>query len=106
NHETAVIPIHDLVLVAQCLEIQRLVTPQSNSPKNKKSKPSLFFDNVPDLDSFRILLKWLYTNDEDELYETLRDSFQLLFGFAMNCKYWGIIDFRVTGLIRTLLEDF
>ena len=106
NHETAIIPIHDLVLVAQCLDIQHIVTLRSNSPKGKKSKPSLFVENVPDLDSFRILLKWLYTNNEDELYETLGDSFQLLFRFAMNCKFWGIIDFRVTGVIRTLLEDF
>lgn len=106
NHESTVLPIHDLVLIAQCFEVQDLVTLRSNSPGNTKSKPSLFVENVPDLDSFRILLKWLYTNNEDELYEILRDSFHLLLGFAMNCKFWGIVDFRVTGVIRKLLEDF
>jgi hypothetical protein len=102
--ETAVIPIHDLVLVAQCMELRRRVT--SASPKHQKFQHSLFVENVPDLNSFGILLKWLYTNDEHKLYELLKESsLELILGFAMNCNFWGIIDGRVIAVVRTLLQD-
>jgi len=107
RNETAVMPIHDLVLVAQCLNIRQIITLQT--PKTRTAKPSLLVSNVPDLDSFGILLKWLYTNDEDELYEIITtsqlDKRELICGFALNCQFWGIVDSRVRAVIRALLED-
>ena len=107
RNETAVMPVHDLVIVTQCLNIRQIITLQT--PKTRKAKPSLHVSNVPDLDSFGILLKWLYTNDEDELYEILStsqlDRRDLLCGFALNCRFWGIVDSRVCAVIRALLED-
>ena len=108
QNDTAVMPIHDLVLVAQCHNIRQVITNQT--PKKRGAKPSLHVANVPDLDSFGILLKWLYTNDEDELYEILStsqlDQRELLCGFALNCRFWGIVDARVTAVIRALLDTF
>ena len=108
RNEIAVMPVHDLVLVSQCLNIRQIITRQTT--KTRKAKPALLVSSVPDLDSFGILLKWLYTNDEDELYEIISTSQiekrELLCGFALNCRFWGIVDSRVTGVIRALLEDF
>jgi hypothetical protein len=107
--ETARLPVHDLVLIAQCLNIGHLATLLPNSPKKRKERQSLYVGNVPDLNSFGILLKWLYTNDEDELYEILRASCfgnnNLLVGFAMNCRFWGITDMRVAAVVRALLHN-
>ena len=107
RNETAVMPVHDLVLVVQCLNLQQILTLQTL--KTRTAKPSLLISNVPDLDSFGILLKWLYTNDEDELYEILStsqlDKRELICGFALNCRFWGIVDSRVSAVIRALLDD-
>ena len=107
QNETAVMPVHDLVIVTQCFNIGQIITFQT--AKTRKEKPSLYVSNVPDLDSFGVLLKWLYTNDEDELYEILStsqlDQRELLCGFALNCRFWGIVDSRVCAVIRALLED-
>jgi hypothetical protein len=108
NSAIGVLPIHDLVLVAQCLTIRQIIT--SSSPKpSKKAKRALYVENVPDLNSFGILLRWLYSNDEDELYEILQRSRlednNILMGFALNCRFWGVIDFRLIAVIRTLLEE-
>jgi hypothetical protein len=109
NGMTAEIPIHDLVLVAQCLETRRLVKLQSNRRKQENVKPVLFVENVPHLESFGILLRWLYSNNEDELYEGLRRSRDngddIVLGFAQNCRFWGMIDARVLGVVRTIVED-
>lgn len=108
--ETASVPIHDLVLVAQCLEVWRLVTLVPAPPKSEgvDCKPGLFVENVPHLDAFAVLLRWLYTHDEDELYDTLEglqlNREELLLGFAQNCQFWGVIDTRVQGVVRTILE--
>lgn len=109
--ESASMPIHDLVLVAQCLEIWRLVTlvPSAPKPDGTEGKPGLFVENVPHLEAFGVLLRWLYTNDEDELYETLEkpqmlNRDELLLGFAQNCQFWGVIDTRVLGVVRAILE--
>ena len=107
RNETAVMPVHDLVLVAQCLNIRQVITVQTL--KTRTAKPSLLVTKVPDLDSFGILLTWLYTNDENELYEILStsqfDIRELICGFALNCRFWGIVDSRVSAVIRALLED-
>jgi hypothetical protein len=107
RNETAVMPVHDLVLVVQCLNLRQIITLQTL--KTRTAKPSLMVSNVPDLDSFGILLKWLYTNDEDELYQILStsqlDKRELICGFALNCRFWGIVDSRVSAVIRALLHD-
>jgi hypothetical protein len=109
NSETARLPVHDLVLVAQCMNISRLATLLPNGQKKKKEKDALHVEGVPDLNSFGILLKWLYTNNEDELYEILKTSClgnsDLVVGFAMNCRFWGIVDTRVAAVVRALLQD-
>ena len=56
-NEPAVIPIHDVVLVAQCLNLRQIITHQT--PISGNRKPSWLVENVPDLDSVGILLKWL-----------------------------------------------
>ena len=107
--ETARLPIHDLVLIGQCTNIGHVTILLQYDQKKKKERDSLYVGNVPDLNSFGILLKWLYTNDEDELYEMLKSSCLgnnvLLIGFAMNCRFWGIADMRVTAVVRALLQN-
>lgn len=106
NQETLVMPAHDLVLVAQCLAIRNVSSFAQIIPG--MAKPALVIHNVPHLQSFNILFRWLYSNDQDELYESLAASrangSAMIFGFAQNCKFWGAIDPRITGVIRALLE--
>jgi hypothetical protein len=106
NQETSVMPAHDLVLVAQCLAIRNVSNFQQIIPG--VAKPALVIHNVPHLPSFGILFRWFYSNDQDELYEALAGSMvngpEMVFGFAQNCKFWGAVDPRITGVIRALLE--
>jgi len=106
NQETAMMPAHDLVLVAQCLAIRNVASFQQIIPG--MAKPALVIQNVPHLQSFGLLFRWLYTNDQDELYESLAASRvngpETIFGFAQNCKFWGALDPRILGVLRGLLE--
>jgi hypothetical protein len=106
--QSLVIPVHDIVLVAQCLRISTLVTLETNHRKKGNVKPVFMVKDVPHLDSFWILLKWLYSNDEDELYDSLEkrcfDGDEMLFGFVQNCRFWGVIDLRVFAVLRAFVE--
>jgi hypothetical protein len=115
NGQVTTVPIHDLVFVAQCLEIRNRVALQPQTyntgilgDTGQGMKPVLNVVGVPHFESFGVLLRWLYENDEDGLYETLDasrgngDGFVL--GFAQNCRFWGVIDARVTGVVRALFD--
>jgi hypothetical protein len=106
QHTFLDIPVHDIVLVAQCLRINELLTLQPNHRKMGNVKPLFVVNDVPQLDSFWVLLQWLYSNDEDELYETLEISgHENLCGFMENCRFWGVIDVRVAAVVRELVES-
>jgi hypothetical protein len=101
------IPIHDLVLVSQCLEIRNRAILQP--AYNGGGKPILYVTGVPHVESFMMLLRWFYENDEDGLYESLASSRRLgddsiVFGFAQNCKFWGVIDPRVFGVVKAVFD--
>lgn len=106
NQETSIMAAHDLVLLAQCLAIRNVASFQQIIPG--MAKPALVIQNVPHLQSFSVLFRWLYTNDQDELYESLAASRvngpEMIFGFAQNCKFWGALDPRIVGVLRALLE--
>jgi hypothetical protein len=106
--QSLVIPVHDIVLVVQCLRISTLVTLETNHRKKGDVKPVFMVNDVPHLDSFWILLKWLYSNDEDELYDSLErlclDGDEMLFGFVQNCRFWGVVDLRVFAVSRAFVE--
>ena len=109
NRQPFFLPVHDIVLVTQCLRVHKLARLQTNHRKLLKVKPVLHVEGVPHIDSFWILLKWLYSNDEDELYEALEQSClegnEMLFGFVENCRFWGVIDSRVFGVVKALVEE-
>jgi hypothetical protein len=101
------IPIHDLVLVSQCLEIRNRAVLEPSY--DGSGKPILYATGVPNLESFMVLLRWFYENDEDGLYESLASSRRqgddsIVFGFAQNCKFWGVIDPRVFGVVKAVFD--
>jgi len=107
NLQTLTMPAHDLVLTTQCLAIRNVASFQTTVPG--MTKPALVIQNVPHLPSFGVLFRWLYANDQDELYEALAGAragggLETVFGFAQNCQFWGAIDPRITGVVRALLE--
>ena len=101
NGQNGTFPIHDLVLVAQCLRLPVI--------EQTAVCQVISVENVPDVDSFGILLRWLYAHDERELYEMLRQAVGIggskLLAFAQNCKFWGIVDERVVRVVRSILEE-
>jgi hypothetical protein len=66
-------------------------------------RKTFLVEGIPHMESFGTLLRWLYTNDEDELFETLKQMEEgALYGFAMNCRFWGVIDVRIRGVMHAL----
>ena len=66
---------------------------------------AVIIEGLPHLESFGTLLRWLYTNDEEEVYQALAGMEDGgLYGFAMNCRFWGVVDVRIRGVMRALLS--
>jgi len=102
--EKASMPIHDIVMITQCFEFLRIVGTERRRRNQRKRRPSLYVEGVPDLNSFGVLLKWLYTNDEEELFRMLSEArpWDLIYGFAQNCKFWGVVDERISKVIQAV----
>jgi len=98
-------PVHDVVLLAQCAKLPFVAIPQNQ----KGSKPTLVIPNLPHLSSFSHLLRWLYTNDEHDLYNDLAEATEeegseFLRGFAENVSFLGIVSSELIGVVRAVLE--
>jgi hypothetical protein len=106
THVTQIVPVHDLVLVAQCLELRRVIKPlpaNETTVSGEGVRKAFLVEGIPHMDSFGTLLRWLYTNDEEELFEALKPMEEgALYGFAMNCRFWGVIDARIRGVMQAL----
>lgn len=101
TYESEEVPVHDLVLISQCLRIRLVAQLEAH---HKDGKPVLIINEVPHGSSFGILLEWLYSNDEQALKTMLeRAGIENLLGFAWNCRFLGIINPRVVEVVRTVL---
>ena len=105
THGTQVVPAHNLVLDAQCLNWRHVIkSPDPTATREIMSK-AVIIEGLPHLESFGTLLRWLYTNDEEEVYQALAGMEDGgLYGFAMNCRFWGVVDVRIRGVMRALLS--
>ena len=123
--DTIPIAIHDIIFKAQCLNFrqvaihQALRNPLRSNPRRQnrrrnqrrfrqntpKAKPSLLVKDIPDIQSFLELLKWLKSNNVRELYERLRRNEGILLGFAQNCRFWGVIDPKVIAVFKMVVEE-
>ncbi len=105
NYDFVSVPVHDIVLAVHCLNIRKLVTIRV-SRKVVNAKPMLLVENVPHIASFLVLLRWLYTNDENELVAALRiGGDEMLLGFAQNWRFWGVISSEVIEVLKKLMES-
>jgi len=105
THGMQVVPVHNLVLDAQCLQWRHVIKPAVATSSEQKTKGAVVIEGLPHLESFGVLLRWLYTNDEDELYQELAGMEEGgLYGFAMNCRFWGVVDIRIRGVVLALLR--
>lgn len=104
NYGFVGVPVHDIVLAAHCLNFWKLVTIRVS--RNVVNAVPVLVENVPHIRSFLVLLRWLYTNDEDELVAALRiGGYKMLLGFAQNCRFWGVISSEVIEIVKKLMES-
>ena len=94
--QSVAFPIHFLVIASQCLRFSWI---------QQTWGTDVLVHNVPDLMSFPILLRWLYARDVAELDVMLRQDVGMLWGFAQNCQFWGIIEEGVTTVVTAILQD-
>jgi hypothetical protein len=97
--DTLDVPVIGIILLTQCMNFWEVVV-------SSAERPVLSVKNVPDIPSFKVLLRWLYSNDEDELYKALSRGCdeRMLVGFIQNCKFWGIVDERVIAVVIAVVE--
>jgi len=92
-------PVHDVVLEAQCFN---LVFPPR---RDRRAAQVVVVKDVLDLESFRILLAWLYTNDEKKLSKRLIEHGvgRTMVNFVLNCRFWGVVDARIQEVVWRIL---
>lgn len=102
NNETFEMPVHDIVLISQCIFLQYTVRLESD--QEREEKPIWVLEKVPHRQTLFVLLKWLYSNDEGELRDALmKFDKRTLFGFAQNCIFLGVINAKVSEVMRSVL---
>jgi len=97
--EVGQFPVHDIVLEAQCFN---LVFPPR---RDRRAAQVVVVKDVPDLESFRILLDWLYTNDVKKLSKRLIEQGvrPTMVNFVLNCRFWGVVDARIQEVVWRIL---
>jgi len=106
THGTQVVPVHNLVFDAQCLNWRHVIKSPDATSAREITRKAVVIEGLPHLESFGTLLRWLYTNNEEEVYHALvRMEEGGLYGFAMNCRFWGVVDVRIRGVMRAVLSS-
>jgi hypothetical protein len=97
-------PVHDLVLISQCMHIRSLARLLPKTSGN----PVLILQNLPHLESFPLLLQWLYNNDSEELYHMLvkhkTHKIEFLKGFVDNMRFLGIVNADLRIVVSRIAE--
>lgn len=98
-----------MVLLSQCGSWQEILT---NEVDQIPGLPPTLCLTVPSSAEFDALLYFLHDHDEQHLYESLLDRWdegslvgeRNLRNFAMNVRHLGVIDARIRGVLRAVLE--
>jgi hypothetical protein len=104
NQRSREISVHDIILQSQCFRIRHVF--ELSNCSNEGHYKRVLIMHVPDIDSFEILLKWLYSNNKKELYANLSmQNDDVLLGFAKNCRDLGVVDQRAIHVVERLLTN-
>ncbi len=92
-------PVHDVFLLSQCAHMHQISTVVTHNALLQM--PTLLVHDMPHSQTFKLLLWWLYFNDEEDLVDQLQDmtSPQELHGFAENARYLGVVHL---GILRAM----
>lgn len=93
-------PMHDIIWNSQCL---------AKFPQQKSESSNYVTIPVHSAVGFGTLIKWLYTNDEDALYEHLLSGLKknenYVLEFCTHVRNLGCINAKIAGVIRSIYED-
>lgn len=96
-------PIHAFVMGSQCTAWGDLI--RASQPRMVFGKPWICFDCVPHMESFRILVEWLYSHDCMALALRLvaLPRIEDLCGFLKNAVFLGVQSDRLVPLIQAMV---